>query len=310
MLGSSGSGAAEIRAPGSLHPMDCHRYVADAVVTCDATATIHTPGVVDVTGGRIAWVGPVDNAPEPDGLTVVHHVGGLLMPGLINTHCHTPMTLVRGAGDGLPLDRWLREAMWPREGRMTPEDVRWGMTLGSAEMLRSGVTTSCEMYLFEEAVVEAVVDTGARLVMTPGVLSSLHAKSHGADSQRIGGLRDFHASYHDPASRITVGIAPHSAYDLGVERCAELAELARSLDVLLHLHLAETREESAALEAEHGASIVKILADHGVFDDRVLAAHCVWVDDADIAVLADAGVAIAHCPISNMKLGSGIAPVR
>lgn len=289
--------------------MDRHRYVADAVVTCDATDTIHTPGVVDVSGSRIAWVGPVNNAPEPDDLTAVHHVGGLLMPGLINAHCHTPMTLLRGAGDGLPLDRWLREAMWPREGRMTPEDVRWGMTLGSAEMLRSGVTTSCEMYLFEEAVVEAVADTGARLVMTPGVLSALHAESHGADGQRIAGLRDFHASYHDPASRLTVGIAPHSAYDLGVGRCAELAELARSLDVLLHLHVAETREESAALEAEHGASIVKILADHGVFEDQVLAAHCVWVDDADISVLADAGVAIAHCPVSNMKLGSGIAPV-
>ena len=154
--------------------MDQHRYVADAVVTCDATDAVYTPGVVEVVDDRIAWVGPVDGEAVVDGSTTVHHLGGLLMPGLVNSHCHTPMTLVRGAGDGLPLDRWLREAMWPREGRMTAEDVWWGMTLGSAEMLRAGVTTSCEMYLFEEALVEAVTASGARLVMTPGAVSYTH----------------------------------------------------------------------------------------------------------------------------------------
>ena len=294
---------------GSLRPMERHRYVADAVVTCDSTDAVYTPGVVEVADDRIAWVGPVDGEAVVDDSTTVHHLGGLLMPGLVNSHCHTPMTLVRGAGDGLPLDRWLREAMWPREGRMTAEDVWWGMTLGSAEMLRAGVTTSCEMYLFEEALVEAVTASGARLVMTPGVLSALHADSHGQGSDRMVALAEFHARHHDPAGRITVGIAPHSAYDLGVVACSELADLARSLEAVLHLHVAETKLESAALEAEHGASIVRILAEHGVFGGQVLAAHCVWVDDADIAVLSDAGVAVAHCPVSNMKLGSGIAPL-
>ena len=130
---------------GSLRLMERHRYVADTVVTCDATDAVFSPGAVEVVDGRIAWAGPVGEEPTVDGSTTVHHLGGLLMPGLVNSHCHTPMTLVRGAGDGLPLDRWLREAMWPREGRMTAEDVWWGMTLGSAEMLRAGVTTSCEM---------------------------------------------------------------------------------------------------------------------------------------------------------------------
>jgi len=283
------------------------RHLADVVVTCDADGAVHAPGVVDVSDGRIVRVGPVDGAPPVDG--TVHDHGGLLMPGLVNAHAHTPMALVRGAGDGLPLQRWLTEAMWPREGRMTPEDVWWGMALGSAEMLAAGVTTSCEMYLFEDAVTDAVRASGGRLVVTPAVLSVLHGDAFGSDGDRLDAMAAFHAEHHDPTGRITVGIAPHSAYDLGVRRVARLAELARSLDVVLHLHVAETREESAPLEAEYGRSIVRILADHDVFAARTLVAHGVWVDDADIALLAGAGAAVAHCPVSNMKLGSGVAPV-
>ena len=131
------------------------RFVAEVVVTCDTANSVYAPGIVDIEDGRIHWVGPKEDAPDTSPTTKEYDVGGLLMPGLVNTHCHTPMTLLRGVGDGLPLQRWLTEAMWPREGLMTSEDVWWGMTLGSAEMLQSGVTTSCEMYLFEEAVVTA-----------------------------------------------------------------------------------------------------------------------------------------------------------
>ncbi len=286
-------------------PID--RHVADAVVTCDGDSKVHLPGAVDVSAGRIVRVGPVGGAPDVDG-TVYDH-GGLLMPGLINAHAHTPMTLVRGAGDGLPLQRWLTEAMWPREGRMTPEDVWWGMVLGSAEMLAAGVTTSCEMYLFEDALVDAVRATGGRLVMTPAALSVLHGDAFGSDGDRLDAIAAFHAEHHDPLGRVTVGVAPHSAYDLGVGRVADLAELSRSIDAVLHLHVAETRGESAALEAEYGRSIVQILADHDVFAGRTLMAHGVWVDAEDIDILVSTETAVAHCPVSNMKLGSGVAPV-
>ncbi len=285
--------------------MGNRRFTADAVVTCDADDSVFAPGVVDTVNGRIAWVGPADSAPVVDDTVPVEDIGGLLMPGLVNAHCHTPMTLMRGSGDGLPLHRWLTEAMWPREGRMTPADAWWGMTLGSAEMLLAGVTTSCEMYLFEEEVVDAVRESGARLVMTPGVVSALHSSG----SDRAAEISDFFSRYHDPSGRVTVGIAPHSAYDLGVAAVVEFAELARSLDTVLHVHLAETREESTELEDAYGHSITRILHDHGVFDGRVLAAHCVWVDAADMELLAANGVAVAHCPVSNMKLGSGIAPL-
>ena len=281
--------------------MQFQRYVADTIVTCDANNSVYSPGVIDVEDGNITWVGSLGDEEEREIQT--HKIGGLLMPGLVNAHCHTPMTLVRGAGDGLPLQRWLTEAMWPREGKMNEEDAYWGMTLGSAEMFRAGVTTSCEMYLFEEALVEAANSSGARLVMTPGVFKSSYSDS------RLQNFTDFYNRHHNPEGRITVGLGPHSAYDLGIPACIELAEFARSLDALLHIHLAETREESSQLESEYGKSIVEILSENGILEGNVLAAHCVWLNDNDISLLADSNVSVAHCPVSNMKLGSGIAPI-
>jgi 5-methylthioadenosine/S-adenosylhomocysteine deaminase len=282
------------------------RLHADWVLSADGLVN---RGVVDVVGPRLGYVGPAQGAPPPPGPERV--VGGLLMPGLVNAHAHSPMTLMRGAGDDLPLMRWLTEVMWPREGRMTAEDAWWGMTLGSAEMLLAGVTTSCEMYLFEDALADAVAASGARLVMTPGVLSVLHADAFGAGSGRLGAIAEFHGRWQGAAGgRISVGVAPHSAYDLGVERCAELAALARDLDAVLHLHLCETADEDAALRASHGGRrTTALLHDAGVFDGRVLAAHAVWLDDTDLDLLAASGVAVAHCPVSNMKLGSGVARV-
>ena len=282
--------------------MQFQRYIADTIVTCDSHDNVYSPGVIDIEDGKIASVGPASAEISTDVQTL--QLGGLLMPGLVNAHCHTPMTLVRGAGDGLPLGRWLTEAMWPREGKMDEEDAFWGMTLGSAEMFRAGVTTSCEMYLFEEALVQAAKISQARLVITPGVFKSSYSES------RLQNFTDFYNLHHDPEGKITVGLGPHSAYDLGIPACMELAEFARSLDLLFHIHLAETREESSQLESEYGKSIVEILSENGILEGNVLAAHCVWVNDNDISLLADSNVSVAHCPVSNMKLGSGIAPIE
>jgi 5-methylthioadenosine/S-adenosylhomocysteine deaminase len=263
-------------------------------------------GAIDVgPDGRIVAVGPEDALGAAP--TEVRRLGGLLMPGLVNTHAHTPMTLVRSAGDGLPLDRWLKEAVWPREARMTPEDAWWGMTLGSAEMLATGVTTSCEMYLFEEQVVDAVESSGARLVMTPGVIAALLRNGEVAD--RIAEIADFHARHHDREGRITVGFAPHSVYDLTPGQCGEIAAHARRQGALFHIHLEETEAERHLVMERYGASATRVLADAGALEGRTLAAHGVWLDDDDRLLLAEAGASVAHCPQSNLKLGSGIAPV-
>ncbi len=266
-------------------------------------------GAVDVAAdGRIAWAGAAADAPATDAPVI--ELGGLLMPGLVNAHAHTPMTLVRGAGDGLPLMAWLTEVMWPREGRLSPSDVWWGMTLGSVEMLRSGVTTTCEMYAFEHEVIDAGRQAGIRQVMCPGVLSVAHLDEGGGVAERIAEIAGVHDAENDPSGRVTIGFAPHSAYDLGIGPCAEIAAAARERDALLHIHIAETADEGDALADRHGgASVPTLLADAGALEGRVLAAHSVWLDDADLDIYASTGVAVAHCPVSNMKLGSGVARV-
>ncbi len=287
-------------------PTGARRLVADAVIPAEGSGAVITGGAIDIgADGRIVAVGPERELPPPDG--PVERTGGLLVPGLVNAHAHTPMTLVRSAGDGLPLDRWLREGVWPREGRMEPDDAWWGMTLGSAERLAAGVTTSCEMYLFEDQVVDAVEHSGARLVMTPGVIAAL---SPGGDvSGRIDEIVRFHERHHDPAGRVSVGFAPHSVYDLSPEQCGQIAAEAAARDALFHIHLEETESERELVRERYGRTATRVLADAGVLEARVIAAHGVWLDEDDRRLLADAGAAVAHCPQSNLKLGSGIAPV-
>lgn len=289
------------------------RLVADQVLTgvvqeADGTSVMRfvDGGAVDIAeDGRIAAVGPeqeLGSAPA-----IVQRFSGLLMPGLVNAHAHTPMTLVRSAGDGLPLQQWLTDAVWPREGKMNADDAWWGMTLGSAEMLLAGVTTSNEMYFFEEAIVDAVTASGARLVMTPGVIQAL--LPDGKVGARINQIADFHSGHHHPDERINVGFAPHSLYDLTPQQCGEIAAVARASDALFHIHLEETMAERELVKERHGKTATQALADVGCLEAKVIAAHGVWLDETDQRLLAEADAAVAHCPQSNLKLGSGIAPV-
>ncbi len=281
------------------------RYSADLVVevTADAVLT-HPGGTVDVSGGRIVAIGP---APSDDDGHQVVALGGLVMPGLVNAHSHAAMTLLRSAGDGLPLDRWLSEAIWPREAKLTPDDVRAGMVLGSLEMLLAGVTTSVEMYLHDEAIIDAVQQTGGRLVSTPGVIRVLHGNDM---TGRLEEIRDLHARYHRPDQRISVGFGPHSTYDLDAPLVRLVVEAASELDTVLHIHLEETEEERELVLARDGVSATQLLADAGALECCFVGAHGVWLDDHDRRVLGSAGASLAHCPNSNLKLGSGFADVR
>lgn len=264
------------------------RVVADAIVTGDAAGTIHRPGAVELEDGTITWVGPVDEAPGDH---------GLLLPGLVNCHCHSPMTLFRGAAEDVPLARFLREVVWPREAQLTDDDAYWGMTLACAELLRAGVTTSCEMYVHEEAVLRAVVDAGSRCVLTPGVMDVAGWLSWRERLAEVLAFLDRAA--HE---RVSLGIAAHSAYTLPVEALEAIAAAALERDLLVHIHVAETRDEWNGDQ-----SVPELLASRGFLDARVLAAHSVWLSDADLDLYAEHDVAVAHCPQSNAKLAAGMA---
>jgi 5-methylthioadenosine/S-adenosylhomocysteine deaminase len=288
------------------------RYVAEAVVPCGEPGQVLRPGVVEVSGDTVTHVGRSGSAASdrPGGVAHEVRIDGVLLPGLVNVHCHSPMTLFRAAGENLPLDRWLREVLWPREAKLTGDDVYWGMTLAAAELLCFGVTTTCEAYFFEDAVADAVVAAGSRAVVTPGVLQ---LPGHPSDDQwwqrRTEEIVDFHRRRHGEEGRIEVGFAPHAAYTVPVPVLADIAERCRELGCLFHIHLAETEAECQQFAAEHGASTPEVLARNGVFDGRVLAAHSVWLSEDDVAIYRAHDVAVAHCPQSNAKLASGVAPL-
>jgi 5-methylthioadenosine/S-adenosylhomocysteine deaminase len=281
------------------------RFTARAVVVGDRVGTVVPQAVLDVEDGRIAWVGPAVEAPPADDADLVD-LPGVLTPGLVNAHSHAAMVLFRGQGEGLPLDRWLREVMWPREARLTPEDVEVAMTAASAEMLGNGITTSVEMYFHPERIAAAVGATGARAVIAtpliplPG-MPPLEEQLCTAVGLAAGAPDDGTVEY---------GIGPHAAYTVPLPVLREAARAAREHGLLLHLHVAETATEGADLLATHGLSVPALLAAHDVLGGRVLAAHCVHLDDADIELWREYDVAVAHCPASNAKLASGIAPLR
>ncbi len=281
------------------------RFTARAAVVGDRAGTVVPEAVVDVDGGTIRWVGPAAEAP-PAGDADVVALPGVLLPGLVNAHSHAPMVLFRGQGEGLPLERWLREVMWPREARLTPDDVEVAMAAASAELLCNGVTTSVEMYFHPDRIAAAVRASGARAVIAtpliplpgyPPLEEQLAAAVETAVRARDDGLIEY-------------GLGPHAAYTVPLPLLRATAQAAREHDLLLHLHVAETATEGDDLLARHGLSVPALLAAHDVLGGRVLAAHCVHLGDADLALWREYDVAVAHCPASNAKLASGIAPLR
>jgi 5-methylthioadenosine/S-adenosylhomocysteine deaminase len=281
------------------------RLTARAAVVGDRSGTVVPDAVVDLADGLITWVGPAAGAPAAGDAEVIA-LPGILTPGLVNTHSHAPMVLFRGQGEGLPLDRWLREVMWPREARLTPEDVEVAMTAASAEMLGNGITTSVEMYFHPERIAAAVGATGARAIIATPLIPLPGMPPVGEQLRTAVGLAE--GAPADGA--VEYGIGPHAAYTVPLPVLRDAARAAREHGLLLHLHVAETVLEDAALRAEHGLSVPALLAANDVLGGRVLAAHCVHLDDGDLELWRAHDVAVAHCPASNAKLASGIAPLR
>src|SRR3954454_24215529 len=281
------------------------RFTARALVVGDRAGTVVPDAVLDVEDGEIRWAGTAADAPEAPGAETVE-LPGILMPGLVNSHSHAPMVLFRGQAEGLPLDRWLGEVIWPREARLTAEDVEVAITAASAEMLRNGITTSVEMYFSPERIAAAVTATGARAVVAAPLLP-LAGMPPGEEQLRGG--RDL-AAGAPSGGRIEYGVGPHAAYTVPLPVLTAAAKAAEEHHLLLHLHVPETATEGAELLARHGLSVPSLLAAHDVLGGRVLAAHCVHMDDGDLELWQEYDVAVAHCPASNAKLASGVARVR
>jgi 5-methylthioadenosine/S-adenosylhomocysteine deaminase len=276
------------------------------VLTMDERFTLHPSGSVAIAGDSIVAVGAGRLA--VDAAEVIDCGGRVVMPGLVNAHTHVPMSLVRGLADDLRLDVWLMGYIMPVEREFVDaEFVRLGTRLGCAEMIRSGVTCFADMYYFEDAVAEATVEAGLRAFCGQTVLRfpAPDARSY---EEGLAQARAFIARWKGHPL-ILPGPAPHAPYTCTAEILRACAELAIEFDVPLHIHLSETLLEVEESRKTHGMPVVPWIKKHGLFDARLLAAHCVHVDDGEIRALKNAGAGIAHNPSSNLKLGAGIAPV-
>lgn len=281
--------------------------ITDAlVVTVDANDRVIPHGAVAVTGGRIERVGTAAEVGR-DAREVVDGRGLLLMPGLINTHCHAADSLFRGLIEDLPLEPWL-SLVWRAEGAiLSRETVRLGATLGLAELLRGGVTTTMDFFWHPEEGVAAARALGVRIA-TGGMFFDAPAVDGVAPDDRLAEAAAFFDAFAG-AEDVLPGCFPHGAYTVGPESLVAAKRLASDRGGLFSVHAAETRAERDTVLRRYGQSVVRHLDALGVLDAATVLAHCVWLDDEEIAILARTGASVAHNPMSNLKLASGIARV-
>lgn len=280
------------------------------VLTMDESYTIFEPGAVAIENDLIVAVGMesvVLDAYESN--EVVDCQSKILMPGFINAHTHVPMTLLRGLADDLRLDVWLLGYMMPVEREyVTPEFVRLGTKIACAEMIKAGITCFADMYYFEDDIAQATADAGMRAVCAESILKfpTPDAQSY-EDSLTYS--RNFIEKWKDHPL-IVPAIAPHAPYTCTEEILQKSKDLAVEFDVPLHIHLSETVSEVDNSRLEHGMPVIPYVKKQRLFDAKVIAAHCVHVDPGEIRSLKSANAGIAHNPSSNLKLASGIAPVK
>lgn len=285
-------------------------FINAHILTMDQEYHQYPKGAIAVIKNSIAAVGDQREIEEKYQSTqVIDCKGKILIPGLINAHTHAPMTLLRGLADDLRLDVWLMGYMMPVEREFVSHDfVHLGTSLACAEMIRSGVTSFADMYYFEEDVAKAATAAGMRAVCGQTVM-----KYPAPDAQSFEDLlalaREFIVNWKDHPL-IVPAVSPHAPYTCTAEILRSCAELAAEFDVPLHTHISETALEVENMRNEQGMPVVPYVKKQGLFDAKVLAAHCVHIDEGEMRTLLHYNAGVAHNPSSNMKLASGAAPVK
>ena len=278
------------------------------VLTQNRDREVFSPGAVAVRGEEIVAVGPpADLKARYQAARTLTYPQGLILPGLINAHTHAAMSLFRGLADDLPLEEWLNSYIFPAERCLTRNHVYWGTKLAVAEMLLSGTTTFCDMYLFADAVAQAVADTGIRAVVGE-VLYDFPSPNYGPPAAGLIFSENLCRAWQDHPL-VSIAIQPHAVYTCSPDLLQQCGELADKYKTRLIIHLSETQQEVADCQARYGVTPVAHLHRLGLLTARLVADHAVVLTEADQELLAASGTGVAHCPESNMKLASGLAPV-
>ncbi len=274
------------------------------VITMDPQRRIIEHGSVAVEGGRVKAVG---KEIEESADTVIDASGKAVLPGLINAHTHLSMTLLRGMADDMAIMPWLQDVIWPAEKRMTEKHCYTGALLGCLEMIKSGTTCFADMYFFMNDVAKAVAKTGLRASLSYGIIEMDDITRRESE---IKAGEKFVKSHHGAANgRIQAMFGPHAPYTCSPECLTRVKELAKKYEVGIHIHLAETKANVDAMNQRYGKRPVEHLQDLDFLGPEVLAAHCVWLTEEEIGHLRGSGTKPVHNPVSNMKLGSGVAPI-
>lgn len=279
------------------------------VVTMDGQRRVIQDGAVAIRGDSIIAVGPRAEIESKFASTqIIDAHGALVLPGLINGHAHAAMSLFRGLADDLSLDEWLQKYIFPAEARnVTPEFVEWGTKLGVLEMLRGGITIYADMYYFEDVVARVTKEAGMR-----GVLGETVIDFPAPDNKNLEQVLAYTQRYLDHWKGdplIVAAVAPHSIYTCSEKTLQDAAALARRNSSPILIHIAEARFELEQSRAKHGATPVAYMERIGLLGPDVIGAHCVWVDQADIATLAHFNVGCTNNPSSNMKTAAGVMPL-
>ena len=293
-----------------VREVDWLLFNADWLVVCDSAMSRFRSGAVAIEGDRVAAVGPSGTLRRLfRGHRELDLSGYLLMPGLINTHTHAAMSLFRGIGDDLPLNRWLVEIIFPLENAfVNPDSVYLGTMLSTVEMLKSGTTCFCDGYFFEESAARAALNCGIRAVMgqgilnfpTPDLLDPANFQSR---------AEAFLSNFPGQTGRIRPSLFCHAPYTCGPEMLKRVKNLCRSNNILFQTHLSETSGEVSDIIRRYGRRPAMHLDTLGVLDELTLCAHGIWLSKDEILSIAKSGASVSHCPESAMKLGSGVAPI-
>ncbi len=261
---------------------------------------------VGIKGSLIDYIGTVQ--PKEDYGTVMEGTGKLLMSGFFNAHAHTPMTLMRGYGENLSLQDWLTKRIFPFEEKLDAQAVYAGTLLGIAESLRFGIVSTTDMYYFGDEMARAILESGAKNNLGRGVVN--FTEDDIAQLPAFMETKHLYETYHNQGDgRLKVDVSLHGEYTSNPKTARFLADYMKSIGANMHVHVSETQFEHEECRQRHGMTPVAYLNYHGIFDTKATAAHCIWLDGEDFDILAEKGVTVASCPVSNLKLASGVCNV-
>ena len=278
-------------------------------VTCNETFEIIDNAAIHIEDNRIVYIGASSTRPP---FRADETIGGdhlVALPGLVNTHTHAAMTLLRGYADDMALEPWLQNQIWPLEANLTKQDVYNGTMLACAEMLRGGTTTCADMYFFYDEGVRAFQESQMRAVVG-GVLLGILPNSESRIADAIAFAREAQIEYSKFGGLISPSLAPHSLYTCTRVHWEKMAHAAREIGCLLHTHLQETERELRDVKELWGATPIQALHQIGATQSPLLGAHCVYLDERDLEILSSTRCRVAHNPTSNLKLASGFAPLH